>query len=378
MGLELSNNATSVLAANINAATTSFAIQSGDEGTFPTLGVGDWHPITVVDAVGNREVMRCTARSGVTLTVVRAQEGTTALSFSARDRVDVRFTASAFLEALSDATRLTTGLIDRTLLGDGLQAIASEIASLDALEATGFYRNASDATGSPTPHAGFFSHIESDDGSAYQVWRRADTRERMRALDVWGAWTQLRTSASAQDALFYSKAGGALTGKATTVASTTDNGAGLNVAPGAVPDTPVNGDVWITTAGVFARVNGVTVQLSNVAPSLVVKDSIMVSIAKPENGDLRVFLDAGFAGTIKRAVSRSAVGTCTATVKINTTALGGTANSVSTTEQIRTHTTANNFAVGDDIVVTIPAAAAKKRFSTSSSSERCHDVCGLR
>jgi hypothetical protein len=265
MGLKLTNNATSVLAANINAATTSFAIQSGDEGTFPTLGVGDWHPITVVDASGNREVMRCTARSGVTLTVVRAQEGTTALSFSAGDRVDVRLTAGAFLEAVSDATRLSTGTVDRALLGDGLQAIATEIADLDAVDATGFYRNASDATGSPTAHAGFFSHIESDDGSAYQIWRRADsadTRERVRALDIWGSWTQLRTSASAQDALFYSKAGGALSGKLTTVASTTDNGAALNIAAGDVPATPADGDIWSTAAAIFARLAGVTRQFA--------------------------------------------------------------------------------------------------------------------
>jgi hypothetical protein len=52
------------------------------------------------------------------------------------------------------------------------------------------------------------------------------------------------------------------TGLLTTVASATGS-AGLNLPHGAAPSSPVNGDVWTTTAGVFARVNGTTVQLDN-------------------------------------------------------------------------------------------------------------------
>ncbi|MBX3583555.1 MAG: hypothetical protein KF810_16845 [Rhizobiaceae bacterium] len=46
-------------------------------------------------------------------------------------------------------------------------------------------------------------------------------------------------------------------------------------------------------------------------------------------------------------------GTCTATFKVNTTALGGTANSVSSTEQSQAHSTSNVLGVGDDLVMTI-------------------------
>jgi hypothetical protein len=35
--------------------------------------------------------------------------------------------------------------------------------------------------------------------------------------------------------------------------------AGLNLTPGSVPASPVNGDLWITSAGFFAQVNGATV-----------------------------------------------------------------------------------------------------------------------
>jgi hypothetical protein len=42
------------------------------------------------------------------------------------------------------------------------------------------------------------------------------------------------------------------------VASATGS-AGFNIPPGAAPTTPVNGDIWETSAGIFARVNGATV-----------------------------------------------------------------------------------------------------------------------
>ncbi len=45
-----------------------------------------------------------------------------------------------------------------------------------------------------------------------------------------------------------------------------------------------------------------------------------------------------------------------ATFRNGTTALGGTANSASTTEQEQAHSTANDFAVGDDLNVTLSAS----------------------
>jgi hypothetical protein len=56
--------------------------------------------------------------------------------------------------------------------------------------------------------------------------------------------------------------GGVMTGPLITAASTTLN-AGFTITPGVAPTTPNNGDMWITTVGVFARVNGVTVDLIN-------------------------------------------------------------------------------------------------------------------
>lgn len=50
---------------------------------------------------------------------------------------------------------------------------------------------------------------------------------------------------------------GTFSGLVTTPASTTST-AGLNLPHGAAPSSPVNGDMWTTTAGLFVRINGVT------------------------------------------------------------------------------------------------------------------------
>jgi hypothetical protein len=60
-------------------------------------------------------------------------------------------------------------------------------------------------------------------------------------------------------------AGGTLTGKLTTLASAT-GGAGFNLVQGAAPTSPVDGDIWSTTNGLFARINGVTQQVDLQSP----------------------------------------------------------------------------------------------------------------
>jgi hypothetical protein len=47
-------------------------------------------------------------------------------------------------------------------------------------------------------------------------------------------------------------------GKLTTAAATTSQ-AGISLPPGTAPTSPTNGDVWTTTGGLFARINGTTV-----------------------------------------------------------------------------------------------------------------------
>lgn len=131
--LRITNNATSTLAANIITTDVSIPLATGDGSKFPTLGAGDWFPATIVDASANIEVVKVTGRSGDTLTVSRGQEGTTARSFVAGSRIDLRLTAAAIASIQTDITNL--------------QTLAATLAPLEDAELTG-------APTAPTPTAG--------------------------------------------------------------------------------------------------------------------------------------------------------------------------------------------------------------------------------
>lgn len=73
--------------------------------------------------------------------------------------------------------------------------------------------------------------------------------------------------ASKQDTLGYTPlnvAGGVMTGRLVTAAPGAST-AGLNLTPGTTPASPVNGDLWTTSAGIFAQINGATVNLTGAA-----------------------------------------------------------------------------------------------------------------
>lgn len=50
----------------------------------------------------------------------------------------------------------------------------------------------------------------------------------------------------------------AMSGKLTLIA-TTASAASINLPHGTAPSSPVDGDMWTTTAGLFVRINGSTV-----------------------------------------------------------------------------------------------------------------------
>jgi len=99
MPIQFTNDATTFLAANIDAATTSITVV--DASSFPTLGVDDYTYVTLAPIDNaTREIVKCTAITGNTLTVVRAQEGTTAASFTTEDRAQIRITAQLFRDIM--------------------------------------------------------------------------------------------------------------------------------------------------------------------------------------------------------------------------------------------------------------------------------------
>jgi hypothetical protein len=102
MGIKLTNNANATLATGINSSATSITLTSGQGARFPTLGAGDFFYATLIDTSNNLEIVKCTARSTDVLTVVRAQESTTARAYNTGDRIEIRLTAQTFIDAVNE------------------------------------------------------------------------------------------------------------------------------------------------------------------------------------------------------------------------------------------------------------------------------------
>lgn len=92
-------------------------------------------------------------------------------------------------------------------------------------------------------------------------------------------------------------------------------------------------------------------------------DFISGIIAVATDSDYKIVVKLPYALTITSTTTICASGTCTATFKINTTALGGTANSVSTSEQEQAHSSSNAAAVGDDLVITVSSNSSCQNLS---------------
>jgi hypothetical protein len=81
------NNAGTTLAAAITSEQTTITVTSGSGALFPSPAAGQFFPVTLISQsnANTFEITYCTARSGDTLTVTRAQEGTAAQAFAAGD-----------------------------------------------------------------------------------------------------------------------------------------------------------------------------------------------------------------------------------------------------------------------------------------------------
>lgn len=144
MSLFVYQNDVSTTNANAILVTdTSIVVAVGTGASFPAITAGHQAAVTVEDVNGNFEVMYCTGITGDTLTVTRAQEGTTALAFASGSRVELRVTSgvlSALLQKNGGDTMIgTTNMTGVLALGSG--------GSIQGGEFTGALRGAPGLTG---------------------------------------------------------------------------------------------------------------------------------------------------------------------------------------------------------------------------------------
>jgi hypothetical protein len=92
---QFTNNASTTLASSIDSSVTSLTVAAGTGGLFPTLAGSNYFYTTLSNLAGTIiEIVKVTARSTDTFTIVRGQDNTTAASFSAGDKVELRLTAA--------------------------------------------------------------------------------------------------------------------------------------------------------------------------------------------------------------------------------------------------------------------------------------------
>lgn len=104
MPIKLANNASGQIATGLAPYDIGLALVAGQGATFPSLAAGEYFYATLASAGGSIEIVKVTAKVNDTFTIVRAQEGTTALSFSAGARFELRVTAQSVRDAIDDVT----------------------------------------------------------------------------------------------------------------------------------------------------------------------------------------------------------------------------------------------------------------------------------
>lgn len=115
MGVALvKNNAYSTLAATLSSSGTALNVTVGTGVRFPSIagGSGDFFFLTLIDTANNLEVVKVTAVSTDTFTVVRGQDGTTARQYASTSRVELRVTQGLIDDKLSKGGGTLTGHVE--------------------------------------------------------------------------------------------------------------------------------------------------------------------------------------------------------------------------------------------------------------------------
>lgn len=103
MTLKITNNAVGHLATNLSSTETGLSLATAAQAAlFPTLSAGDYFFATLVSTTGLYEIVKVTARVGDVFSITRAQEGTTAKSFPADSRFELRVTAQNILDIVAN------------------------------------------------------------------------------------------------------------------------------------------------------------------------------------------------------------------------------------------------------------------------------------
>jgi len=155
-------------------------------------------------------------------------------------------------------------------------------------------------------------------------------------------------------------------GKVNTVAADATIGAGFNLPHGTAPTTPVNGDVWSTTSGLFARINGSTRQYVDVDGTQTINGNKTFSNATLVFGNSTATSTTSLASGATLSGSTKTVNVGTGGVSGSTTNvnIGSTAGTNNITINGPTTFNASIAASGNQISIGTGTAASNFNFGT--------------
>ncbi|MDB2580771.1 tail fiber domain-containing protein [Candidatus Poseidoniales archaeon] len=204
MAIVFKNNAKTTLAGNVTTSATSITVSDGS--VFPAISGGDTFFCTFDDGTNN-EIVSVTAISGNVLTVVRAQDNTTAKAFTSGDAAESRLTAG-ILDIFSqvDAGEVTADEFIGDLRGAVIfKAKAGEAVSKgDAVYVSGISGN--------TPIVSLADADDANKMPAFGLVLTASSANGSTEIVTFGTISDIDTSAfSVGDTLYISTTAGELT-----------------------------------------------------------------------------------------------------------------------------------------------------------------------
>ena len=193
--ITFTNFAATTLASGINTVVTSLTVATGTGTLFPTLAGAQYFYAVLADAATGttREVIKVTARSTDTFTIVRAQDNTTAKSYITGDKIELRLTAAGIATLATTETAQTLagvqtfssqpimstltassalasdaskGLVSVTNTGSGNNVLATSPTISGATLTTSIFNG---TVGATTPSTGAFTTVTASAGSGVRA-----------------------------------------------------------------------------------------------------------------------------------------------------------------------------------------------------------------
>lgn len=137
--IKFANHAATTLASSVAVDALSFSVASGDGALFPSLSGSEYFYVTIEDASDSTsfEVVKVTARSSDSFTIVRAQDGTSAAAWDSGDLVQLRLPRKAITDLETQLSAYTdssvSGLVSDTAYGSGWNGVTDVAPSKNAV-----------------------------------------------------------------------------------------------------------------------------------------------------------------------------------------------------------------------------------------------------